>query len=147
MIEQIEFLLGAWKGEGHAAYPTIKSTDYIEELIFERITGDKCIQFLQKTWHKSDGAPLHFEAGYFIAEEDGTFTFLNAQNSSRTEVMTCALESPQKLICDLKEIGNDARPVKTRREFSVKGNTLHYKKFLQTQNQPYQLHLEANLSK
>ncbi|MBX7045668.1 MAG: FABP family protein [Ignavibacteria bacterium] len=147
MIEQLNFLLGVWKGEGHASYPTIKSTDYTEELSFERVEGDKSIQFLQKTWYKSDGNSLHFEAGYFIAEEDGSFTFLNAQNSNRTEVMRCRLESSLKLICELKEIGNDERPVKTRREFFIEDGFLKYKLFLQTRNQPFQLHLEAKLKK
>lgn len=147
MIEQLEFLLGTWKGEGKAAYPTIISTDYIEELSFERIGEDSAIQFFQKTWKKADNNPLHWEAGYFIAEENGMFTFLNAQNSNRTEIMTCTLESPTKLICKLKEIGNDARPVKTRREFFTEDNYLCYKVFMQTQNQPFQLHLEAKLSK
>lgn len=147
MIEQLDFLHGTWKGEGNAAYPTIKSTDYTEELSFERIGSDETIQFIQKTWHKSDGKPLHWEAGYFIAEENGTFTFLNAQNSNRTEIMTCILETPSKLVCELREIGNDARPIKTRREFFIEDNKLCYKKFLQTQNQPFQLHLEARLNK
>ena len=147
MIEQLEFLLGNWKGEGQAAYPTITTTDYIEELSFERIGEDPAIQFLQKTWYKSDGKPLHWEAGYFIAEENGTFTFLNAQNSNRTEIMICTLESPSKLVCELKEIGNDVRPVKMRREFFIEDNNLCYKIFMQTQNHPFQLHLEAKLRK
>ncbi len=145
MIEQLNFLMGIWKGEGHAAFPTITSQDYIEELSFES-SGNE-IFFVQKTWFKSDNKPLHWESGFFIAEENGTFTFLNAQNSNRTEVMTCILETPTKLICDLKVISNDDRPVKTKREFSVEGNTLHYKVFMQTQNQPFQLHLEAKLNK
>lgn len=147
MIEQLQFLLGTWKGEGKAAYPTIKSTEYTEELKFEKIGNDPAIQFLQKTWKKADNNPLHWEAGYFIAEENGTFTFLNAQNSNRTEIMICTLESPTKLVCELKEIGNDARPVKMRREFFIEDTNLCYKVFMQTQNQPFQLHLEAKLSK
>lgn len=146
MIEKLNFLLGTWKGEGHAAYPTIESADYLEELTIEPLDSTT-ITFLQKTWRKKDNSVLHWESGYFIAQEDGTFTFLNAQNSNRTEAMVCSLESPTKLICDLKEIGNDERPVKTRREFFMEDGFLRYKLFLQTQNQPFQLHLEAKLKK
>ena len=146
MIEKLNFLLGTWKGEGHAAYPTIESTDYLEELTFEPL-DNTTITFLQKTWRKKDNSVLHWESGFLIAQEDGTFTFLNAQNSNRTEVMICTLESPEKLICDLKEIGNDDRPIKTRRDFFMEENSLCYKKFLQTKNQPFQLHLEAKLQK
>jgi hypothetical protein len=146
MIQKLEFLLGTWKGEGHAAYPTITAADYTEELTFEPL-DNTTITFLQKTWRKTDNSILHWESGYFIAQEDGTFTFLNAQNSNRTEVMICHMESTTKLICDLKEIGNDERPAKTRREYFLEDGFLKYKLFLQTQSQPFQLHLEAALQK
>lgn len=147
MIQQLEFLLGTWKGEGHAAYPTIKSTDYTEELIFKSCGEENKIEFSQMTLYKNENRHLHRECGFILEKEKGVFTFINAQNNGRTEVLKGKVESPFKLILDSTHYGNDERPVKTRREYFLENEMLHYKLFLQTQNQPFQLHLEAKLSK
>lgn len=147
MIQKLEFLLGKWIGEGHAAYPTIKSTDYTEELIFESCGEENKIEFNQKTLYKNESRHLHREFGFILEKEKDVFTFINAQNNGRTEVLKGKLESPFKLVLESTHFGNDERPVKTRREYFLENEMLHYKLFLQTQTQPYQLHLEANLSK
>ena len=147
MIEQLEFLLGKWIGEGHAAYPTIKSTDYTEELIFESCGEENKIEFNQKTLYKNENRHLHREFGFILEKEKGVFTFINAQNNGRTEVLKGVLESPTRLVLESTHFGNDERPVKTRREYIIEENNLCYKVFMQTQNQPFQLHLEAKLEK
>lgn len=144
MIEQLEFLLGKWIGEGH---PTIKSTGYTEELIFESCGEENKIEFSQKTLYKNESRHLHREFGFIFEKEKDVFTFINAQNNGRTEVLKGKLESPFKLVLESTHFGNDERPVKTRREYFLENEMLHYKLFLQTQTQSYQLHLEANLSK
>lgn len=147
MIEQLEFLLGTWKGEGHAAYPTIKSTDYSEVLTFESCGEENKIEFSQRTLYKNENRHLHREYGFILEKEKDVFTFINAQNNGRTEVLKGVLETPNKLVLESTHYGNDERPVRTRREYYLDDDKLHYKLFLQTQNQPYQLHLEAKLSK
>ena len=147
MIEQLEFLLGKWIGEGHAAYPTIKSTDYTEELIFESCGEENKIEFNQKTLYKNENRHLHREFGFIFEKEKDVFTFISAQNNGRTEVLKGVLESPFELVLESTHFGNDERPVKTRREYIIEENNLCYKVFMQTQNQPFQLHLEAKLEK
>ncbi|MBS1513632.1 MAG: FABP family protein [Bacteroidetes bacterium] len=146
MIENLNFLLGSWKGEGHAAYPTIESADYLEELTIEPLDSTT-ITFLQKTWRKKDNSVLHWESSFILGKEPDTFTFINSQNNGRTEVMKGTLESPEKFICDSVYFSNDERPVRTRREYFLEDDALQYKLYLQTQNQPFQLHLEAKLKK
>lgn len=147
MIEKLNFLLGAWKGEGHAAYPTIKSADYTEELIFESCGEENKIEFSQRTLYKNENRHLHREYGFILEKEKDIFTFITAQNNGRTEVLKGKLESPFNLVLESTHFGNDERPVRTRREYFLESEMLHYKLFLQTQNQPFQLHLEAKLSK
>ena len=147
MIQKLEFLIGKWIGEGHAAYPTIKSTDYTEELAFESCGEENKIEFNQKTLYKNESRHLHREFGFILEKEKDVFTFISAQNNGRTEVLKGKLESPFKLVLESTHFGNDERPVKTRREYFFEKEILHYKLFLQTQTQPFQLHLEARLSK
>jgi hypothetical protein len=48
MLEKFSILIGKWKGKGTACFPTIETTDYIEELDFE-LTGDgESIMFIQR---------------------------------------------------------------------------------------------------
>lgn len=147
MIEQLEFLLGTWKGEGHASYPTINSADYTEELTFESCGEENKIEFSQRTLYKNENRHLHREYGFIFEKEKDVFTFISAQNNGRTEVLKGKLESPFKIVLDSTHFGNDERPVKTRREYILENGILQYKLFLQTQTQPYQLHLEAKLKK
>ncbi len=147
MIEQLQFLLCTWKGEGHAAYPTINATDYTEELTFESCGEENKIEFNQKTLFKNENRHLHREFGFILEKEKDVFTFISAQNNGRTEVLKGKLESPFKLVLESTHFGNDERPVRTRREYLLENGNLHYKLFLQTQNQPFQLHLEAKLLK
>jgi hypothetical protein len=147
MIQKLEFLLGKWVGEGHAAYPTINSTNYTEELTFESCGEENKIEFNQKTLFKNENRHLHREFGFIFEKEKDVFTLISAQNNGRTEVLKGALETPVKLVIDSTHFGNDEKPVKTRREYYIENELLHYKLFLQTQNQPFQLHLEAKLKK
>jgi len=147
MIEKLEFLLGKWKGEGHADYPTINSADYTEELTFESCGEENKIEFAQRTLYKNDNRHLHREYGFILEKEKDVFTFINAQNNGRTEVLKGKLEAPFKLVLESTHFGNDERPVKTRREYFLENEILKYKLFLQTHNQPFQLHLEAKLNR
>ncbi|MEO8210654.1 MAG: FABP family protein, partial [bacterium] len=126
MIEKLSLLIGAWKGKGKSNYPTIETTEYIEELEFRFIGDDESILFEQKTWFNINGVkgnPLHWESGFIIAYPDDTFELFNAQNSKRVEVMKSSFikieETKLQLSFESKYFGNDERMVKTSRDFFV----------------------------
>ena len=155
MIKRLSALIGLWKGNGVANFPTIEKTEYIEELEFKFIGDDESIMFEQKTWFNIDGnkgAPLHWESGYIIAYPDDTFELFNAQNSKRVEVMKSTFvqinESNLQLTFESKYFGNDERMVKTARKFTVEENSLHFEMKMATQKTPeFQEHLESVLKR
>lgn len=153
MIEKLLLLLGTWKGNGIANFPTIEKTEYIEELEFKFIGDDESIMFEQRTWFNVDGkkgAPLHWESGFIIAYPDETFELFNAQNSKRVEVMKSTVvqitETNLQISFESKYFGNDERMVKTTRDFMIDGNSLRFIMKMATQNTPeFQKHLESFL--
>lgn len=155
MIDKLSSLIGIWKGTGTAYFPTIETTEYIEELEFRFTGDDESIMFDQKTWHRINnekGKPLHFESGFIIAGSDDTFELLNAQNSNRVEVLKCIrLEtgiSKTELTFESKYFGNDERMVKTQREYFTNENIMKFRMSMSTQNTPeFQEHLKSVLEK
>lgn len=155
MIEKLSLLIGKWEGKGNVKFPTIESTEYIEELEFKFIGDDESIKFEQRTWINVNGVkgnPLHWESGFIIAYPDDTFELFNAQNSKRVEVMKSIFinieESKLHLTFESKYFGNDERMVKTMRDFCVDENSLHFIMKMATQNTPeFQQHLESKLKK
>ncbi len=154
-VKKLSLLIGTWKGNGTADFPTIEKTKYLEELEFKFIGDDETMSFEQKTWKIKDGdksEPLHWESGYIISYPDDSFELFNAQNSKRVEVMKSSSINTDgnklQLIFESKYFGNDERMVKTSREFNVDENTLHFTMKMQTQNtSEFQKHLESNLKK
>ena len=156
MLEKFSILIGKWKGKGTACFPTIETTDFIEESEF-LLTGDgESIIFNQQTWHfdnfakDNKGNVLHFESGFIIAYPDGSLELLNAQNSKRVEVMKSTEvifgENKLQLSFASKYFGNDERMVRTTRDFFISENSLSYIMKMETKNTPeFQLHLESNL--
>ncbi len=155
MIKKLSQLIGTWKGNGIANFPTIEKTAYTEELEFKFIGDDESIMFEQRTWFNVDGkkgAPLHWESGFIIAYPDDTFELFNAQNSKRVEVMKSIdvkiNETNLHITFESKYFGNDERMVKTTRDFIVDGNSLSYMMKMATQKKPeFQKHLESVLKR
>lgn len=155
MLEKLSLLIGIWKGNGVANFPTIEKTDYIEELEFKFIGDDESVMFVQRTWFNIEGtkgAPLHWESGFIIAYPDDTFELFNAQNSKRVEVMKSSIvinvDAKLHLSFESKYFGNDERMVKTSRDFIVDGNSLHFMMKMATQKTAeFQKHLESVLKR
>ena len=154
-IVSLTSLVGTWKGRGLAVYPTIEATEYLEETKFELIEEERVMFFEQRTWHvESDrnGAPLHFESGYIIAKQDGTFELVNSQNNGRTEVMSGIISmfsgDTFHLALESKSFSNDDRMIRTTRDIYIDDNVLKYYVNMATKITPkFQHHLEATLMK
>lgn len=155
MLNKLSSLEGIWRGSGTAQFPTIETTDYIEELEFRFTGDDESMKFEQRSWHitnNSKGKPLHIESGFIIARADNTFELLNAQNSNRVEVLKCIKlkieDSITELTFESKYFGNDDRMIKTLREYFVNENIMNFKMCMATGNIPeFQEHLRSVLLK
>jgi hypothetical protein len=155
-IERLSCLIGSWKGRGIAAYPTIETTEYLEELDFEFVENDPSIFYNQKAWYVKDGSEkgevLHLESGYIICKDKGLYELINAQNNGRTEVLKGLLSmfsgDTFHLAFESKEFSNDERMLKSGRDIYVDIDVLKYYVNMSTQRTPeFQHHLEATLMK
>ena len=155
-IEKLTPLLGMWKGNGNANFPTIASTGYIEELEFSRIEKNHVLTYVQKTWYSPTAPlrdePLHWESGYIKILEDGSYQLSNSQDNGRVEVLVGNIIIDDGVTFQIKfeskHFGNDERLVKTSRDYIVAGNTLKYLVRMATQKTPeFQDHLKAELEK
>lgn len=152
-IERISSLVGIWKGRGLATFPTIETTEYLEELRVEFVESDLALFFEQHTWYIKDNeksAPLHWESGYILCKEEGIYVLSNAQNNGRTEVLSGSLSmfsgNTFHLALESKAFSNDERIVRTSRDLYVDGDALKYYVNMATKMTPqFQHHLEATL--
>ena len=128
MSERLRRLVGRWKGTGVAAFPTVDTAEYREELVFQSNGVEALLHFEQKTWWKRD-EPLHWESGFILVAEGGGLTLLNAQNNGRVEVLTGTLEEiPGGFDMRLRSthFGNDPRMLASTRQIVMEGDRLVY---------------------
>ncbi len=152
-IERIASIAGVWKGRGLATYPTIQTTEYLDEIKFEFVESDLALFFEQRTWYVKDNeksAPLHWESGYILCKEDGVYILSNAQNNGRTEVLSGSLSmfsgNTFHLALESRAFANDERMVRTTRDFYLDGDALKYYVNMATKMTPqFQHHLESTL--
>lgn len=153
LMKMLAPLLGLWKGEGVAQFPTITTCPYREELRFEGNGEEPLLFFEQKTWVLATGAALHWESGFIKPNEEGALEILNAQNSGRVEVLRGGLTPEQNpnvlaLLFESVFFGNDARMVRSSRVFHCEGDTLRYEVAIATVKTPqFQRHLTATLKR
>lgn len=152
LIKKLAPLVGVWKGEGVAQFPTITTCPYREELRFESNGEEPVLHFEQKTWVLATGAPLHWECGFIKPNEAGELEILSAQNSGRVEVLRGSIvveeQLPNTLSLHLESVafGNDARMLRSSRTFHCEGDTLRYVVAMATVKTPeVQQHLSAIL--
>jgi hypothetical protein len=144
-VQSLAFLLGTWKGKGRGEYPTIDGFEYDEEITISHV-GKPFLHYHQRTWSRTDGAPLHTEAGYYRSAGDGVELII-AQPSGIAEVQTGTLRGAT---IDLKSTGVLLAPtakqvVTVGRRLEVTGAVLGYRLDMEAVGQPLQFHLEAEL--
>jgi hypothetical protein len=154
LIKKLAPLLGLWKGEGTAQFPTITTCPYREELRFESNGDEPVIHFEQKTWVQATGAPLHWESGFIKPNDAGELEILNAQNSGRVEILRGRIAAEDQSVSMLAlsfesvAFGNDARMIYSTRTFLCNGDNLRYLVMMATVKTPQlQQHLSATLTR
>ncbi len=149
-IERLAGLIGTWRGEGTARFPTIEGADYREELRFEWNRSEPLLHFEQKTWWKQD-EPLHWESGFVLADDTGAYTLVNSQNNGRVEVLTGALDDAGgrlELRLASAHFGNDPRMRASTRRFVLEGDALRYEVAMTTTRvESLTPHLQARLTR
>ena len=153
-ISDLGFIIGKWEGTGLAEYPTIKSVDYDEGLVFMRNDKDPVIHYEQRTWIKSsgedNGQPVFWESGFIIDKGDGVFELVCAQKSGRMELLRGQAKSSNGSGIELELtsmiISNDPRMHKSGRKFRFLENMIDYELQMATAENPgYERHLRARL--
>lgn len=150
-VRPLATLLGTWRGEGHGAYPTIEAFDYGEEVVFSQV-GKPFLAYRQRTWSLADGAPLHAEAGYWRATDDGAVEVVLSHPFGAVEALTGGVVSPAPLALRLASQQVVTTPTAKRidaveRDVDVgdDGDTLRYAVRMAAVGEPMTHHLAATL--
>jgi hypothetical protein len=153
-IKSLAFLEGRWKGEGTASFPSINTTGYFDEIIFELDEDTQVISYRQKTWYNTDGVKgktLHMESGYIKINESGACELSNSQSNGRTEVLNLLVMRPgnvKQLYFVSHLFLNDPRMIKSKRDFTIEHDIMKYEMKMATQkNTEVQTHLVSTLKK
>ena len=146
MIDQIDFLVGVWRGEGRGDYPTIDAFTYTEEVTFGTIPTKDFVTYHQTT-KGTDGLPLHTESGYVRSPAGGIGEFVIAQPTGVTEILTGVIEGTTlDLTSTMVGLTPSAKTIRsTARRIEVDGDVLRYRMTMAAMNEPEQFHLEAEL--
>lgn len=150
----VRMLLGRWHGNGIAAFPTIPSFEYREELEFAANDVQPVLRYEQRTWKKletGEYAPSHWEVGFWRVLSATQIEVLCAQAGGRVEVLGGVIEPTRDgfvLRLDSVSVANDARIDRTAREFVLQGNEFRYAMKMSTTAVPeLTLHVHAELKR
>ena len=132
-LSSLSFLKGCWYGTGLAQYPTIRAVEYREELNFLEMNTFNVLKYEQKTWVKSEeglyNVPIFWETGFLIERED-YIELCNVQKNGRMEILTGKIirlpDSELEISFKSKEIFNDAKMIKSGREFHLSPGEINY---------------------
>lgn len=155
-LDDLLHLVGAWEGTGHAEYPTIDTTDYREELVFEHNGKDPVLHYVQKTWKPIRGGraeePIFWESGFLVDRGEGSFELVSAQKSGRAEVLRGpAVRGEDGMIAlDLESasIVNDPRVLASARRLLIAPDRIDYRLEMGLRTHPaVRVHLSATLQR
>jgi hypothetical protein len=155
-FDKIKILLGKWSGYGLAQYPTIKSEDYFEELIFGSNEETSFLHYIQKTRIKDEKGnfkkPIFWETGFIRAlEEENSYELCNAQKSGRIEVLSGKISQKNGVTFfdfNSKILANDQKLINTLRKFIFTDKELNYELWMSIKNnENIDMHLKAKLNK
>ena len=148
--------VGTWKGEGLGVFPTIKSFEFIEHLVFKKEEERSVIHYEQITWlkpsslHKKKSS--HWESGFISFENKEQFFMNNVHVNGRMECLNLNEIKMSKDSCQFlfesRLIINDERMQNSKREWNFDDGKLNYEMFMGTTTvKKQQLHLSACLIK
>lgn len=147
-------LIGRWRGNGAASFPTIPTFEYREAMEFVANESQPFLRYEQRTWKKlntGDDAPSHWEVGFWRVLPSGEIEILNAQGGGRVEVLRGAVDSHSTgFVLNFQSIlvANDVRMDRTARQFVLGSGALQYTMQMSTTKVPdLTSHVSANLRK
>jgi hypothetical protein len=145
----LAFLIGTWRGEGFARYPTMQGdVAYQESVSFDHV-GEPFLRYVQESWSADDRAPLHFERGFLRPGDDGEIELTLAHPLGLTEIAHGRLSGTELLLTT--EPGGVGRThtgssvVGVVRRYALEGDVLRYELEMALDEVPMTLHLEAAL--
>ncbi len=148
-LDSLAFLVGTWKGRGNGRYPTIEPFEYVEEAVFTPGPGKPFIAYRQRTRRAGGGEPLHSESGYIRPGGMDGAEMVIAQPTGIVEVHTGEIDSNQ--VCfrsrDVRLSPTAVEVSQVERRIKVVGDVMQYRLWMAAVGQPFQLHLEAELTR
>jgi hypothetical protein len=146
--EGLAFLLGTWRGEGEGEWPRGEPFRYGEEMIFEHV-GDPFLMYSQRSWMLDDGAPLHFERGFFRPAAHGRLEVVLAHPLGIAEVAEGTLDGTtiQMASTSVATTSTGSPVTVLERRIEVRGDRLSYELRLEMHEVAMMRHLCAELGR
>lgn len=146
--EPLAFLLGTWRGEGEGEWPRGEPFRYGEEMTFEHV-GDAFLMYSQRSWMLSDGAPVHFERGFFRPAGGGRVELVLAHPLGVAEVAEGTVEGGTIDVASTAvATTSTGSPVTIlRRHLEVHGGRLRYELHMAMHEVAVMRHLAAELTR
>lgn len=147
MKPDLSFLLGTWRGQGEGGYPSVEDFGYSEEMTFTD-AGDGVLIYREQAWD-AEGEPIHSEAGYLRALDDGSVDLALAYPFGVSEVME-GLVQGTRLSLESRSVGvtTHGEPVTgLTRVIEVRNGSLEYESMMATPTQTMARHLRGTLTR
>ena len=148
-LDSLAFLVGTWRGRGNGRYPTIEPFEYVEEAVFTPGPGKPFIAYRQRTRRAGADEPLHSESGYIRPGGPDGVELIIAQPTGIVEVHTGEIGRDE--VCfrseDVRLSPTAVEVSRVERRISVGGDTMRYRLWMAAVGQPFQIHLEAELTR
>ena len=150
-LAPLALLLGTWRGEGRATYPTLGDIAYGEETVLAPVPGRPLCWYEQRTWALADERPLHDETGWWRVHPDGQLELLIAAATGLVEVDAGSVVVEHGVArAETSSISVVATPTGPEagivtRSLASDGATLRYEVHMEVGGQPLDMHLLATL--
>jgi hypothetical protein len=144
----LAFLLGTWRGEGEGEWPRGEPFRYGEEMTFEHV-GDAFLMYSQRSWMVEDGAPVHFERGFFRPAGAGRVELVLAHPLGVAEVAegTVADGTIDVASTNVATTTTGSPVTVLHRHLEVRGDHLRYELHMAMHEVAVMRHLAAELSR